>query len=85
MKVSELIGILQRMPQDAEVWHVWDGEPRTAIAYVWETVDGRVLTADHEQVCYAMDDFPKQIKDQCWRDGRSPPERWMTPSNARES
>ncbi len=52
MKVKELIESLKQMPQDAYVWHLWDGEARTQIKHVWLAREGRVITADDKQVCY---------------------------------
>lgn len=59
MTVKHLIIELQKMPQDARVFHLWDGEPRTAINVVYETKNGRVMTSDYEMVCYSTDARPK--------------------------
>lgn len=59
MKVSELIKELQKMPQDARVFHLWDGEPRTAINIVYEDKIGNVITSDYGQVCYSTNPRPK--------------------------
>lgn len=59
MTVQELIKALSKMPQDARVFHLWDGEPRTAINVVYETKNGKVMTADYEQVCYSDNAMPK--------------------------
>jgi hypothetical protein len=58
MTVKELIIELQKMPQDAEVYHLWDGEPRTAINVVYEAKIGMVMTSDYEMVCYSTDSRP---------------------------
>lgn len=58
MTVKELIEKLKLMPQDAQVGHVWDGSHGTGIEFVWETKDGRVLTADNGEVVYSNDDRP---------------------------
>lgn len=47
MKVHELIIALQSMPEDAEVWHLWDGAARTTINVVWVACDGKVITSDY--------------------------------------
>jgi len=60
MTVKELIKELQKMPQNARVFHLWDGEPRTAINVVYETKNGMVMTSDYEQVCYSTDARPKE-------------------------
>lgn len=59
MKVSELIEKLKSMPQDAEVYHLWDGRLRTTINVVYESNGGDVVTADHSEVCYDSKDRPK--------------------------
>lgn len=59
MTVKELIKQLEKMPQDARVYHLWDGEPRTAINVVYEAKAGKVITADYNQVCYSDNARPK--------------------------
>ena len=53
MKVHELIAALALMPKNSEVLHLWDGEARTAIEYVWLSRSGCVITSDFHQVCYS--------------------------------
>ena len=59
MEVRELIKQLKKLPQNARVFHLWDGEPRTAINVVYETKNGNVMTADYESVCYSENARPK--------------------------
>lgn len=59
MKVSEIIIELQKMPQDAEVWHVWDGSPRTRISHIWLSRGGSVVTADEGMPVYSESDRPE--------------------------
>jgi len=66
MKVKQLIAQLQNMPQNAEVLHLWDGEPRTAIEFVWLTEHGRVVTSDYGQICNNMDRPPMAPKNGPW-------------------
>jgi hypothetical protein len=47
MKVKDLIEKLQAMPPDADVYHIWDGEPRTAIEVVYLSKSGDVMTVDY--------------------------------------
>lgn len=75
MTVKELIIELQKMPQDARVFHLWDGEPRTAINVVYETKNGKVMTSDFEMVCYSTDARPKEAPTS--EDDRY----WSTPKN----
>ena len=58
MKVKDLIAALKEMPADAEVLHLWDGEPRTGIEYVWVSRGGNVITSDYGMVCYSTEDRP---------------------------
>lgn len=75
MKVSQLIAALSAMPQDAEVLHLWDGEPRTAINHLWISRGGDVVTADDDQVCYSTgarpESAPTEEEDPYWRTARS--------------
>lgn len=59
MKVSALIEALKLMPPDAEVFHLWDGEPRTEIEHVYLARSGIVITADHDMVCYSGENRPE--------------------------
>jgi hypothetical protein len=59
MTVKELIEELEKMPQEARVFHLWDGEPRTAINIVYESKNGRVITSDYSMVCYSDEARPK--------------------------
>jgi hypothetical protein len=76
MTVKELIIELQKMPQEARVFHLWDGEPRTAINIVYETKNGRVMTSDYEMVCYSTDarpkDAPTSEEDRYWNTPENP-------------
>ena len=47
------------MPQDAEVYHIWDGEPRTRISVVYESRQGDVMTAEYEMNVYTVGCRPK--------------------------
>ena len=58
MKVRDLIAALQTMPPDAEVLHLWDGAPRTAIEHVWLARGGFVVTADYGAYCSPVDALP---------------------------
>lgn len=58
MKVCELIAILNTMPAEAKVLHLWDGEARTEIQHVWLSKSGKVITADTGMVCYSTPDRP---------------------------
>jgi hypothetical protein len=79
MKVSELIERLQKMPADAEVFHLWDGALRTAIQHVWLTRAGTVGTGDNNAVCYDTEDRPVDAPTE--QDDRY----WSTPDGRVES
>ena len=70
MKVRELITALEKMPSEAEVLHLWDGEPRTAIEFCWLSLRGDVITSDYGQRCYTGDarpfDAPTEEADPYW-------------------
>ncbi len=68
MKVCDLIKALRDMPQDAELMHIWDGEPRTHIDHVWiargegsitERCSVVVMTAGSGEVVYSDDARPE--------------------------
>jgi hypothetical protein len=58
MFVKELIDALKDMPGEAEVLHIWDGEARTGIKYVWLSRNGKVITSDYGMVCYSTESRP---------------------------
>lgn len=76
MKVKDLIQALKNMPDDADVLHLWDGEPRTAIEHVWLARDGSVITADFNMVCYSNaprpSDAPTTAEEPYWSTPRDP-------------
>lgn len=74
MTVAELIAQLQQLPQDAKVWHLWDGELRTEVNYVWLARDGSVGTADFDQVLYSKESRPADAPDIPY---------WRTPDDPR--
>lgn len=53
MKVSDLIKELQQLPQDANVYCVWDGEPRSSIDLVWEDDAGDIMLMDESGYVYS--------------------------------
>lgn len=59
MIVKELIKELEKLPQNANVYHLWDGEPRTQINIVYESKNGSVITSDYNQNCYSTNARPK--------------------------
>jgi hypothetical protein len=58
VKVSELIEALRAMPQDSDVWCLWDGGLRTEAAIVYLARCGCVALADYAEVCYGDEDRP---------------------------
>lgn len=76
MKVRELIEKLQLMPMDADVLHLWDGEARTAIEFVWLSQDGNVISADFGMVCYSDETrpvgAPTKAQDMYWKTPEAP-------------
>lgn len=64
MNVRDLIARLLEMPQDAEVFHLWDGEPRTKIEVVWFAPSGKVITSDVDEPCYSPQNRPAGYQDE---------------------
>lgn len=58
MTVRNLIENLHKMPQDAMVWHLWDGALYTEIEIVYLSKAGDVVTSDFGMVCYDDKDRP---------------------------
>lgn len=83
MTVLQLIKALRKLPKDAEVYHLWDGEARTMIEHVWVSRGGDVITADCDMVCYSTKTRPRKAptekKDPYWKTpsttGDNPPKR----------
>jgi hypothetical protein len=61
MTVEQLIKQLEKMPKNAKVFHLWNGEPRTEINLVYECKSGQVITADFDQYCYSKNARPKNV------------------------
>jgi hypothetical protein len=61
MTVKELIKELKKMPREARVFHIWDGEPRTEIQSVWKTKKG-VMTMDKDEPIYNEEYRPSNYK-----------------------
>jgi len=75
MNVQELISVLKEMPPDANVTHLWDGELRTNIEFVWLAKNNNVVTADFAEACYSDGARPVSApsREEC--------KRWCTPEN----
>ncbi len=75
MNVSQLISALKDMPADVEVYHLWDGAPRTAINVVYLSKEGTCITSDYEEVCYGTMqrplDAPTSAEDPYWTTEKS--------------
>jgi len=76
MVVKELIKALNKMPQNADVLHLWDGEPRTTIDVVYESRIGEIITAPFNMVAYSTDarpkDAPTSVEDRYWHTAYDP-------------
>jgi len=66
MTAEKLIEALKDMPPNAEVKHLWDGEPRTTIQNVWLSRDGDVVTSDFSQVCYSRGARPEKAPEETY-------------------
>jgi hypothetical protein len=68
MKVKDLIRQLAILPQDADVFCIWDGGPRSSPEVVWLTKDGRAMLADFEEPVHDQNDRPPNIEEaRYWR------------------
>lgn len=76
MKVKDLIRVLQTMPPEASVTHLWDGEARTNIEHVWLAREGFVVTSDFGEVCYSNgtrpNDAPTEKENNYWHTPKNP-------------
>ena len=62
MKVSDLIGLLSKMPQDSRVRYFWNGDARSEVLYVWESNDGSCVLSDEaagDYRPYSKEFYPK--------------------------
>lgn len=59
MKVKEIIKILETMPQEAEMGHLWDGAVRSHIDTVYLAKSGVVVGAPKGEPAYYDEDRPK--------------------------
>ena len=79
MNVKKLIAELSKMPQDADVSHLWDGASRTNIELVWLSKGGYVVTSDWDMVAYHDEDrpldAPSEKENPHWRSEESPTKR----------
>jgi hypothetical protein len=72
MKVHQLIKVLQSMPQEAEVLHVYDGSPHD-IEHVWLSRNGDVITSFCSEPVYSLNDRPANSSDErFWHTPRTP-------------
>ena len=71
MKISEIISILNTMPQDKKLWHVCDGNARTTIDGIYLARNGEVVSfPEHERVYdeeFRPADAPGDKEDPYWR------------------
>jgi len=64
MTVKELIECLEQMPSEKKVFHIWDGEPRSEIQFIWETESG-IMTADSDEIVYTESFRPLSKNKMC--------------------
>ncbi len=60
MTVKELIRHLKKMPKNAKVKQLWDGEARTEVNIIYLARNGEVITADYEEQCYSTESRPPE-------------------------
>lgn len=71
MKVSELIDALKRLPADADVTLLWDGEARSEAEFAWLARGWYVVLSDADEVVYEEVDRPENAPNE---------EYWRTPA-----
>jgi hypothetical protein len=76
MKVRQLIKHLIDMDLDADIFNLWDGEPRSSIECVYMSKSGICITADAGEIAYSNSgrpvDAPDEDEDPYWRTSISP-------------
>ena len=63
MTVRDLIAKLKGMPEDAEVWYLWNGMPRARIDEVWVSRKGPVVASASGQPCFKDEARPHEAPD----------------------
>ena len=58
MKVKELIEQLKSMPQESDVWYVYDGAMRREASIIYQAQNGTVGIADDGEYIYDEEEKP---------------------------
>lgn len=58
MNVKELIEALERLPSNARVLQLFDGEPRADVNIAYKARNGCVILSDCREVCYQTEYRP---------------------------
>ena len=70
MNVAQAIKILNTLPANAPLHHLWDGALRTEIEHIYLGKTGKVVTADWGENSYEDDgrpvDAPSSEEDRYW-------------------
>lgn len=61
MLVKELIAQLEKLPMDAQVYYVWDGESRTPCEAAYLAKNGRVVLVGEDESIYNSGDSPEDV------------------------
>jgi hypothetical protein len=71
MTNKELIKQLKKLPKNAIVNALWDGEPRTEINAVWLANNGEIILCDNDDLVYSdmsrPKSAPKAADDPFWK------------------
>lgn len=74
--VGELVKALQALPQEANVWMIYDGFCRVAPAQMWVARGGHVVIVDDGDVVYRdkdrPPDAPPEKEETSWHAPKSP-------------
>lgn len=58
MKVKDVIKFLSTVDQEKEVWHVWDGQPRSKIEAMWVARNGNIISGPLDECVYSEEYRP---------------------------
>lgn len=64
MTVKELIAALSKLPGDANVRYIWDGEARGSVEFVYLAKGGEAILNDFGEIVYSDESRPMDAPDE---------------------
>jgi len=61
MNVKQVIEQLQTLPKDANVFYVWDSEPRSEVEEIYVAQSGKVILKTEDDVVYNENEKPTSV------------------------